>query len=566
MNQLSVSLGQASSKGRKAVNQDFHGALVPDGRAMSLKGITVALADGISTSDVSHVAAQTAVKSLLADYYSTPDSWTAQTAASTVINATNSWLHAQTAGTLSGEVDRGYVCTLAALILKARQAHLFHVGDSRIWRVSGGSLEPLTDDHQSLGMLSAAMGAREIVEISYTSVPLEQGDVYLLTTDGVHEFWTPAQVIAQIAAGDLQAAADAVLTAAHAAGSPDNMTVQIVRIDALPSGESSINTDDLTLPFPTLPKAGEILDGYEILRNLHGNHRSHLFLAKAPDGMKVALKIPGSETRDDPEQLRRFVLEEWIARRLSNPHLLSAPAPLEAPRAYLYSVTEFIDGQTLRQWMADNPQPSLEQVRDIVEQIVKGLRPFHRREMLHQDIRPENIMITDDGVVKLIDFGSAYVAGVQEAAPFPEEAGILGTYQYTAPEYFSNEPVSFRSDMFSVGVVAYEMLTGYLPYGTQVAKVRTPRDRTALRYRNANNDERAISKWIDEALLRAVHADPIKRYATFSDFIKDLRTPSTAYQKRHARPLMERDPLKFWQGLSFALAILCVVLAAQLSK
>ncbi|HCT33226.1 MAG TPA: protein kinase, partial [Sulfitobacter sp.] len=215
MNQLSVSLGQASSKGRKAVNQDFHGALVPDGRAMSLKGITVALADGISTSDVSHVAAQTAVKSLLADYYSTPDSWTAQTAASTVINATNSWLHAQTAGTLSGEVDRGYVCTLAALILKARQAHLFHVGDSRIWRVSGGSLEPLTDDHQSLGMLSAAMGAREIVEISYTSVPLEQGDVYLLTTDGVHEFWTPAQVIAQIAAGDLQAAADAVLTAAH---------------------------------------------------------------------------------------------------------------------------------------------------------------------------------------------------------------------------------------------------------------------------------------------------------------------------------------------------------------
>ncbi|MGJ8611696.1 MAG: serine/threonine protein kinase, partial [Octadecabacter sp.] len=328
----------------------------------------------------------------------------------------------------------------------------------------------------------------------------------------------------------------------------------------------AINTEDLTLPFPTLPKAGDTLDGYEILRNLHGNHRSQLFLAKAPDGMKVALKIPGSETRDDPEQLRRFVLEEWIARRLSNPHLLSAPPPLDAPRAYLYSVTEFIEGQTLRQWMADNPQPSLEQVRDIVEQIVKGLRPFHRREMLHQDIRPENIMITDDGVVKLIDFGSAYVAGVQEAAPFPEEAGILGTYQYTAPEYFSNEPVSFRSDMFSVGVVAYEMLTGYLPYGTQIARVRSPRDRTALRYRNASNDERAISKWVDEALLRAVHADPIKRYETFSDFIKDLRTPSTAYQKRHARPLMERDPLKFWQGLSVALAILCIVLAAQLSK
>jgi serine/threonine protein phosphatase PrpC len=566
MNQLSVSLGQASNKGRKAENQDFHGAHVPDGHAMSLKGITVALADGISTSDVSHIAAETAVKSLLIDYYATPDSWAARTAASTVISSTNSWLHAQTTGTVSGEIDRGYVCTLAALILKARQAHLFHLGDSRIWRVAGGSLEPLTDDHQSLGMLSAAMGAREIVEISYKSVPLELGDVFILTTDGIHEFWTSAHVTAQIAAGDLQVAADNILAAAHEAGSPDNMTVQIVRIDALPTGESGINTDDLTLPFPPLPKAGDILDGYEILRALHGNHRSHLFLAKAPDGMKVALKIPGSDTRDDPEQLRRFVLEEWIGRRLSNPHLLSAPPSLEAPRAYLYSVTEYIEGQTLRQWMADNPQPSLEQVRDIIEQTIKGLRSFHRREMLHQDIRPENIMITNDGVVKLIDFGSAYVAGVQEAAPFPEEAGILGTYQYTAPEYFSNEAVSFRSDLFSIGVVAYEMLTGYLPYGTQIARVRTPRDRAALRYRNASNDERAVSKWVDDALFRALHADPYKRYETFSDFIKDLRTPSTAYQKRHARPLMERDPLKFWQGLSAALAVLSIVLAVQLSK
>lgn len=566
MNRLSVSLGQASSKGRKTTNQDAFGAHVPEGRAISLKGITFALADGISTSDVSHIAAETAVTSLLTDYYSTPESWTAQTAASTVINATNSWLRAQTAGTVSGEIDRGYVCTLAALIVKARRAHLFHVGDSRIWRVSGGALELLTEDHQSMGMLSAALGARDIVEISYKSLPLEQGDVYLLTTDGLHEFWTAAQVVANIAAGDLQAAADDAVAAAYAAGSPDNMTVQIVRIDALPTGQNDINSDDLTLPFPPVPNAGDMLDDYQILRALHGNHRSHLFLAKAPDGTKVALKIPGSDTRDDPEQLRRFVLEEWIARRLSNTHLLKAPPARETPRAYLYSVTEYIEGQTLRQWMADNPHPSPETVRDILEQIIKGLRAFHRREMLHQDIRPENIMITGDGVVKLIDFGSAYVAGVQEAAPFPEEAGILGTYQYTAPEYFSNEAVSFRSDMFSLGVVAYEMLTGYLPYGTQIAKIRSPRDRAALRYRTAEGDTRAVSQWMDEALRRAVHADPYKRYDTFSDLLNDLRTPSIAYQKRSARPLIERNPLKFWQGLSLLLAVLCIALTAQLLK
>ncbi len=92
MNRLSVSLGQASSKGRKVVNQDFHGALVPDGRARSLKGITVALADGISTSDVSHIAAETAVKSLLTDYYATPDSWAAHTAGLNGIKAEKKWV------------------------------------------------------------------------------------------------------------------------------------------------------------------------------------------------------------------------------------------------------------------------------------------------------------------------------------------------------------------------------------------------------------------------------------------------------------------------------------------
>ena len=115
-----------------------------------------------------------------------------------------------------------------------------------------------------MGMLSAAMGARQTVEVSYKSVSLTQGDVFLLTTDGVHEFWTPSEVAARIATGDLQTAADDILAAAHEAGSPDNMTVQIVRIDALPSGPGGINADDLALPFPPIPNAGDFLDGYEI--------------------------------------------------------------------------------------------------------------------------------------------------------------------------------------------------------------------------------------------------------------------------------------------------------------
>ena len=99
-----------------------------------------------------------------------------------------------------------------------------------------------------------------------------------------------------------------------------------------------------------------------------------------------------------------------------------------------YIATEYVEGQTLAQWMIDNPGPELETVRSIIEQITRGLRAFHRKEMIHNDLRPQNIMIDKEGTIRIIDFGSAKVAGVLEAGPVTEEERILGTVQYTAPE------------------------------------------------------------------------------------------------------------------------------------
>ena len=563
---LRVTLGQASSAGSKPENQDFHGARLPEGRALALKGVTLAIADGISTSEVSAVAAETTVKALLTDYYDTPDSWTVKTAASRVISATNSWLQAQSSLTGIGDVDRGYVCTLAAMIIKARTAHLFHVGDSRIWRLSGQSLEPLTDDHRATygghSVLARAMGAGSHVDIDYRTVDLTPGDIFLLTTDGVHDFWRPSRVAQVIRdSPNFDSAAQQIITDALEAGSTDNLTLQILRIDAL--ADSDLGFNDVQLPVPPLPRVGDMLDDYEILRSLHGNHRSHLFLAKDPNGAKVALKIPGPDMAEDSDALRKMVMEEWIARRIDSPHVLHAPP--SGRRTALYIVLDYIEGQTLRQWMRDNPKPDLGDVRDILEQLIKGLRAFHRREMLHQDIRPENVMITRDGVVKLIDFGAAFVAGVQEAAPERGDDGITGTYQYTAPEYFANEAVSWRAELFSVGVIAYEMLTGHLPYGTQAAKVRSTRDRQSLRYRNARDDAHPIPDWLDDALRKAVNPDPLRRHDALSEFTANLRAPSISYQARHKRPLAERDPERFWKTLSGLLALLCLILLARSS-
>jgi serine/threonine protein kinase len=216
---------------------------------------------------------------------------------------------------------------------------------------------------------------------------------------------------------------------------------------------------------------------------------------------------------------------------------------------------EFIDGQTLTQWMIDNPKPDLETIRGIVEQIAKGLQAFHRLEMLHQDIRPENIMIDKTGTVKIIDFGSTKVRGVVEASPSIDHNDILGTAQYTAPEYFLGESGSSRSDIFSLGVITYQMLTGRLPYGVQIAKARTRSEQRKLRYASALDDHREIPAWFDAVLKKAVHPDPYQRYDELSEFTFDLRHPNKALLSTASVPLIERNPLLFWQALSLVLVL-----------
>src|SRR5688572_14853491 len=138
--ELKISVGQFSDKGAKETNQDFHGVLIPDEPLLGLKGISIALADGISTSKVSRVAAESAVKGFLTDYYCTSESWSVRTSAQRVLEATNSWLHSQTRSQYAYDKDRGYVCTLSAIVIKSTTAHLFHIGDSRIYRLSGSTL------------------------------------------------------------------------------------------------------------------------------------------------------------------------------------------------------------------------------------------------------------------------------------------------------------------------------------------------------------------------------------------------------------------------------------------
>ncbi|MDV7340203.1 bifunctional protein-serine/threonine kinase/phosphatase [Terasakiella sp. A23] len=558
---LSVSVGQYSTAGNKPTNQDFHGALIPQGHVCALKGITLALADGISSSPVSHEASETIVKALMSDYYCTSDAWSVKTAASRVISATNSWLYAQNRRARVGDMNRGMVCTLSSVIFKGTHAHLFHVGDSRIWRISGDRLEPLTEDHRIIlsedeSYLGRSIGSGPEVEIDYTQHAISEGDIYLLTTDGVHEFWDSNHVVDSIRnCQTLDDAAKLIVADALGKGSDDNLTLQIARVDQIPASNDNAELldDTLNLPLGNLPNVGDVIDNFRILRPIVNSARSHIYLAQTPDNQQVVLKFPSVDMSESVDYLRRFVMEEWISRRIKSPYVLG-PAPTPEKRTCLYTVTEFVEGQTLRQWMIDNPNPKLEEVRNIIEQVAQGLRAFHRKEMLHQDLRPENIMIDEGGTVKIIDFGSTSVAGVQEVSPVYVDSDILGTVQYTAPEYFLGYAGTSASDLFSLGVIAYEMLTGKLPYGTKVNHVRTQKDLRKLTFKSTLASKEPLPDWIEYALQKAVHLNTAKRYLTFSEFLKDLRKPAPDFKSKNALPLMERNPVLFWQGLSLFFA------------
>jgi len=570
---VKISIGQYTHTGRKQINQDFHGAYVPKEPQLSAKGIAVAIADGISASDVSQVASQSAVTGLLEDYYCTSEAWSVKTSVERVLVATNSWLYSQTQQSQGRyDKDRGYVCTLSAIVFKSTTAHIFHVGDTRIYRLHRNTIEQLTTDHRVFvapgqSYLARALGVNGQLEIDYRTFSLDRDDVFLLATDGVYEHVDAAFVIAAVEAcgGDLDLAARRIVEQAYEQGSMDNLTCQLVKIEALPKPEANEIYQQLaSLPFPPILDARMAFDGYKIVREVRGSSRSHIYLAVDDDsGALAIIKTPSIDLQGDAAYVERFLMEEWVARRINSPHVLKPSAP-SRKRNFVYLVTEYIEGQTLAQWMTDHPKPDLETVRSLIEQIAKGVRAFHRLEMLHQDLRPENIMIDQTGTVKIIDFGSTRVAGVMETESPDAPTQVPGAALYAGPEYFVGETGTSRSDIYSLGVIAYQMLTGRLPYGMQVPKIKNAAHQRKLRYASARDFDRAIPAWVDEAIRKAVHPLPNKRYQEVSEFVFDLRHPNTEFINKTRPPLIERNPVIFWKTVSFILmAILVLMLAAR---
>ena len=566
--QLQINHGHYSSAGVKHQNEDACGIFAPEEPLLTTKGIASIVADGMSASDDGKQASESCVKSFLSDYFSTPETWSVKNSGQKILSALNRWLHGQ--GQRQYQSNKGMVTTISALIFKSNTAYIFHVGDTRIYRVRDNIIEQLTNDHryvvsQEKSYLSRALGIELLVDIDYKTLPVEVGDIFIQLTDGVYEFITDNNIKKTLLENktNLEYASKRIVEIALENKSDDNLTCQIVEVTHLPSENESEFYEKLTeLPFPPPLEPGLILDGYKVIRHMFSNKRTEVYLVEDIETKEsIVMKAPSVNYQDDPEYINQFLHEEWAGKRINNPHVLKV-LDIKRKRTALYYITEYIEGSSLRQWLDDNPRPTLSMVRTFSKQIERGLRAFHRLEMIHQDLKPENILIDKNETLKIIDFGSAKIAGIEEIYLPIEVNNILGTINYTAPEYHTGDPGSNRSDIFSLGVIIYEMLTGHLPYGKEMSVKNIKRaSYTSIKHYNPE-----IPTWVDKAVEKAVNINPENRFSILSEFTYALNKPDSSLINTDYVPLIKRNPVRTWQFISFVLVISNLILLYQLTQ
>jgi len=569
---LSFTVAQHSVAGVKPQNEDAIGIRIPQGLTLTNKGAVAVIADGVSAAEAGKEASETCVHNFLSDYYSTPDSWGVKKSTTQVLTALNRWLFGQ--GRSFTDAQKGYVSTFSSVIFKSQTAHIFHVGDSRIYRLRDNDLEQLTRDHTTFiseeqSYLARAMGLDVKLDVDYRSVDLEIGDIFFLSTDGIHDFVKDRDLrsVLRTLVGEAseQKFDDCCVNLVEIAlenSSRDNLSCQVLRVDSFP--KQSI--DDISrklseLPFPPALESGMILDGYRIDRELHASSRSQVYLVCDIDtDQRYCMKTPSVNFDDDLAYIDRFVMESWIGNRIDNPHVAKVVGS-EKSKSCLYYLTEYVDGITLERWIKENPKPPVQDVILLVQQIVKGIRAFHNRETLHQDIKPGNILIDQNGQVKIIDFGSCFIQGIAEIATPLEREGILGTAAYSAPEVVLNAKSTVQSDIFSLAVIVYEMLTGEPPFAGKLEECRTSKAYLKTKYIPCFDINPLIPIWIDGAVKKGLRFSPEQRYEDVSEFLHELQKPNPKYKKDQGDALLQANPLLFWQALSGLLFVaLCVSL------
>jgi len=309
---------------------------------------------------------------------------------------------------------------------------------------------------------------------------------------------------------------------------------------------------------------GDQLDHYRIEGVAARSGMASIFRATdVRTGRPVAIKVPHPEMESDPVFFERFHREEEIGKAMDHPGVMKVIA--EDGRSQVYMVMEWVEGRLLRQVLNEQRKLPPERAVRIALRILDTLEYLHSHGIVHRDLKPENVMVDAEDRIKLIDFGIAAKTGARRLT-FAKLSQTLGTPDYISPEQVKGKRGDARSDLYAVGVMLYEMLTGKAPFTGPNAFV-IMNDRLLNSPVPPREIDPTISPQLQEIIYRALERDPSKRYASAREFAWDLehqdqvgaaQRPELRDWKRRRRPWPRR--ILFY----LALALIPVIIFALL--
>jgi serine/threonine-protein kinase len=285
-----------------------------------------------------------------------------------------------------------------------------------------------------------------------------------------------------------------------------------------------------------VPETGSQIDSFRIDAPIAKSGMASIFRATdTRDGRIVALKIPHPDMEADPILSDRFKREGDIGERLNHPNVMRVFGGEKHSRIYM--VMEWCPGRLLRQILDEGRLPQDRAIRIAIE-ILKALDYIHSNGVVHRDLKPENIMVDENDHIKLIDFG---IAGdtASRRLTYANFTSMLGTPNYIAPEQVKGKRGDGRTDLYSMGVILYEMLTGKLPF-TGPTPLAAMNDRLLNHPVPPRVADPSVSPQLQEIIYRALERDPKNRYATAQEFIRDLEHPDQV-------GVEDRAELRDWQ-------------------
>ena len=529
------------------------------------RGAICVICDGVGGQGNGDQASRLAVETALRTYANAAPDGSPTTLLRQIFNAAN--LAVYDAGMEDRQSKLRMATTMSVALFRHHEVHVGHVGDCRVYHLHGQEIRRITTDHSysgvqmKLGLINVAeaansdlrcvltrsIGQDPTVQVDFHSFQVNPGDFVVMCCDGVYTCMSE-QELCEIVTRWPEQACNELIALCDRRGGDDNVSVQVIQVRQVERvtyyrGSPLYQTVSDAKMEQELQN-DQILDGrYQIIEQISKSGMASIYRAiDLKTGQPVALKVPYLQYESDPGFYTRFEREQEIGQKLRHPYILRLEAPDDLEKSRPYLVMEYLKGQTLGNLMKSvKPLPEADALK-IASRISDAIQYLHENNVIHRDLKPDNIMILDDGSIRIMDFGIAKMEGARRLT-FGKFQPAMGTPDYMAPEQVKGQRGDARTDIYSLGAMLYEMLTGSPPFeGVNPLVIMNSRltgDPVAPRKKNSD-----LSPGAEEIVLHAMARKPEERYASAADLRRDLDYPYEVQVTGRADRLQPVKPMQ----------------------